>query len=61
MKEVYVLERMLAPGVWELINQVFYTEKKEALKDLLSYMESMKKMDKDPAARVTTLKLNKKD
>ena len=61
MKEVYILERSLAPGVWELVNTVFYTDRKEALKDLLHYMEGMKSLKKDPTARVTTLKLNKNE
>lgn len=58
MKEVYILERMLAPGVWEKINSVFYEDKNEAISDLENYVELLKKFKKDPTARLTTLENN---
>lgn len=58
MKEVYILERMLAPGVWEKISPVFYEDKNEAISDLENYVESLKKLKKNPTARLTTLENN---
>lgn len=31
MNEVFVIEKMVVIGVWELMSNIFYTEEKEAL------------------------------
>lgn len=55
MKEVFVIEKMLAPGIWELLSSTFYVDEKKAVNDCLHIMETMHKTDETFAARVTKL------
>lgn len=59
MSEIFVIERMIVVGVWELFSDRFYTDKKKALDDCLGIVKIMQEKDKTFAARVTTLKINK--
>lgn len=60
MDEIFVIERMLVVGVWELFSETFYTDEKKALDDCLGIMKMMQEKDKKFVARVTKLKINKK-
>lgn len=60
MNEVFVIERMVVVGVWELMSSTFYTDEKKALDDCLNIMKEMQNVDKNFAARVTKLVICKK-
>ena len=55
MKEIFVLEKMVALGMWELMSDTFFTDKREALDVSIDIMNKMKDRDKNFAVRVTTL------
>ena len=55
MEEVYVIERLITDGIWELFANIFYTDKKEALDVCKDIMEA-RPMNKEVILRVTTLK-----
>ena len=55
MNEVFVIERMVAPGIWELASDVFYTTEKEALSDCIQLMKLLQQTDKGACTRVTML------
>jgi hypothetical protein len=56
MNEVFVIEKMVVIGVWELLSNIFFTDEKAAIDECLSITERMQKVDKEFCARVTTLK-----
>ena len=60
MNEVFVLERMLTPGVWELVYDEFYPDNQSALDAQSSYdtkmREVFKKINKPLFTRVKKLK-----
>ena len=56
MDKVFVIEQMLAPGIWELFSDTFYTDEREANADCLSFVKDIKRLaNKDITVRVTTL------
>lgn len=55
MEEVYVIERLITDGIWELFANIFYTNKKEASNICKDIMET-RPMNKEIILRVTTLK-----
>ena len=55
MNEVFIIERMIAPGIWELASNTFHTTEKEALSDCIQLMKLMQQTDKGACARVTKL------
>ena len=55
MKEVFVIEKMVVIGVWELLSNTFYTDEKKALDDCLDIMHRIHEKDKTFCARVTKL------
>lgn len=58
MTEVFIIEKMVVVGVWELISPIFYTSEKEAVDKCLSIMKYMQQnKDKNFSARVTKLTL----
>lgn len=57
MKEVFVIEQMVALGYWELMSDIFYTDEKEAVDMCLKAMQIRQQTDKNYCARVTKLKL----
>lgn len=59
MEEIFVIERMIVVGVWELFSETFYTDERKALDDCLDIMKTMQKTDKNFAARVKKLKIKK--
>lgn len=59
MNEVFVIEKMVVIGVWELMSSTFYTDENKALDDCLNIMKEMQKVDKNFAARVTKLVIKK--
>lgn len=59
MDEVFVIEKMVVIGVWELMSNIFYTDEKEALDVCLDVTLKMQKIDKDFSARVTKIVSNK--
>lgn len=61
MNEVFVIEKMVVIGVWELLSSTFYTDEGKAIDVCLDVMKKMQKTDKSFAARVTKLVINKKD
>lgn len=60
MNEVFVIEKMVVIGVWELMSSTFYTDENKALDDCLDIMKKMQNVDKNFAARVTKLVICKK-
>jgi len=60
MKEIYVLERFLGPGIWELTDSVYYTDYEIAKEELCKFMSAMKQFKMDPTVRITKLKSLKK-
>lgn len=55
MNEVFIIERMVAPGIWELASDAFYISEKEALTACIQLMKIMHKTGKGVCARITTL------
>lgn len=59
MNEIFVIEKMVVVGVWELMSNIFYTDEKEALDNCFDITLKMQKIDKGFRARVTKLISNK--
>lgn len=59
MDEVFVIERMVVIGVWELMSPVFYTDEKEAQNVCSDNISKMRKINKGFNARVTKIVSNK--
>ena len=55
MTEVFVIEKMVVLGVWELLSNKAYKNKGTALDNCERVMKYMQKSDKNFAARVTKL------
>ena len=55
MNEVFVIEKMVVVGLWELMSDTFFTDEKKALDVCLDVTLKMQKMDKSFSARVTKL------
>ena len=55
MKEIFIIEKMVVIGVWELFSNTFYTDEKKALDECLSIMKRMQEIDENFCARVTKL------
>ena len=56
MNKVFVIEKMVAVGFWELMSNAFWTDEKEATLQCLHVIKSMRKIDPGFCARVTKLK-----
>lgn len=56
MNEVFVIEKMVVVGVWELLSNIFFTDERAAVDECLSLTKKMQERDKSFRARVTTLK-----
>ena len=41
MNEVFVIEKMVVIGVWELMSSTFYTDENKALDDCLNIMMAL--------------------
>lgn len=59
MNEIFVIEKMVVIGIWELLSDIFYTDEKAALDECFSLTKKMQERDKSFCTRVTTLKLKK--
>lgn len=59
MRKIFVLERMVALGVWELMSDTFYTDEREALDVSIDVMKKGQEYDKNFAVRVTKMVNNK--
>jgi hypothetical protein len=57
MVEVFIIERMIAPGIWELLSDTAYLNKSTALTECEFAIKTMQKTDKNFAARVSKLKI----
>ena len=57
MNEVFVIEKMVIEGFWELVSDVFFVSEKEATDKCLSYMDYMKNHNKPFCARVKKLEV----
>jgi len=57
MDDLFVVEREVMPGVWELVNDVFYSDKKDAIDAALTYMDLT---NKQTPARYKKLTMYKK-
>ena len=57
MKEVFVLEKLIALGFWELLSDKFYTDERKAIDDCIDLMKKMQQTNPNFAARVTKLEL----
>lgn len=53
---VYVIERMLAPGIWDLASEVYYTNSKMADAEAAEMAAGAKKIGKNMTFRTTALK-----
>ena len=58
MKEVFVIERELAPGIWEVVGEEAYSTEKRAIDICLSMTDTMKKYNKKFIGKVKKLKIN---
>lgn len=59
MTEVFVIEKMIAVGIWELLSNKAYKNERKALDDCEHVIKFMQKTNKNFAARVTKLLINK--
>lgn len=59
MESVFVIEKMVVIGIWEIFSNSFYTDEKEAIDKCLSITKRMQKIDKHFKARVTKLQIDK--
>ena len=57
MIEVFIIEKMVAPGIWELLSDIAYLNKSTALTECESATKVMQKIDKNFTARVSKLKI----
>ena len=57
MKEVFVIEKLVAIGFWELLSDKFYTDERKAIDDCLDLMKKIQQINPNLAARVTKLEL----
>lgn len=57
--EIYVIERCLAPGIWELMTPYYYTNEEMAKRAEESITKEMRKYDKKFSCRHTKLELFK--
>ena len=55
MNDIFVIEKMVVIGIWELMSNIYYTDEKVALDNCLNIMKTMQKADKNFCARVTKL------
>ena len=55
MNEVYVIEKIVVVGIWELATDKFYTDEKEALNECENLTAAMQKYDQSFRARVKKL------
>jgi len=55
MGDIFVIEKMVVIGVWELMSNTYYTDEKVALDNCLHIIKTMQKTDKNFCARVTKL------
>lgn len=60
MNDVYIIEKMVVLGVWELMSNIYYTDHKEALDECIDLTNIMRKKDDKFVARVVKMeKYNK--
>lgn len=57
MKEVFVIEKLVTFGFWELFSNKFYTDELKAIDDSIDLMKKMQQTNPNFAARVTKLEL----
>lgn len=57
MKEVFVIEKLITFGFWELLSDKFYTDELKATDDCIDLMKKMQQTNPNFAARVTKLEL----
>ena len=55
MKEVFVIERLVADGYWELMSDKAYADEQKALEDCCYFIKELQKKDKYANARVKKL------
>ena len=58
MTEVFIIEKMIVLGVWEILSNVAYKDERTALDKCESIIKYMQNTDKNFAARVTKLLIN---
>lgn len=58
MTEVFIIEKMIVLGVWEILSNVAYKDERTALDMCESIIKYMQKTDKNFTARVTKLLIN---
>ena len=59
MTEVFIIEEMVVPGIWEILSNVVYKNEGTAIDKCESIIKYMQKTDKNFVARVTKLLINK--
>ena len=57
MKEVFVIERCLAPGLWEIFGTTAYKNEKDSLDFCLDTMKKIEKIDPEFVLRPTKLEI----
>ena len=55
MKEIFVIERLVLDGIWEIAIPTFYTDERTAINECLDITRKMQKMDTTFCARVKKL------
>lgn len=53
--EIFIIEKMVVVGVWELFSNIYFTNEKQALDYCIDVTLKMQKIDSNFAARVTKL------
>ena len=55
MKEIFIIERLVLDGIWELAIPTFYPDETTAQKDCFDMIRKMRKVDTTFCARVKKL------
>lgn len=55
MKEIFIIERLVLDGIWELAIPTFYPDETTAKKDCIDMISKMQKVDTTFCARVKKL------
>lgn len=55
MREIFVIERLVLDGIWEIAIPTFYPDERAAINECLDMIRKMKKVDTTFCARVKKL------
>lgn len=55
MKEIFVIERLVLDGIWEIAIPTFYTDERTAVNECLDMIKKMRKVNATFCARIKKL------